>query len=170
MPASSAPNITFNTSPVWSSTFAPSESVLSVAPATAAPIASYGRVIGNKGTLYKYLNPHLSVVTTLTAANKQAHVYVVDTTTGSRVFSAEVENVDEKHGVKAAMVENWLVYAWLESTDAGVDQWRIASVELYEETKGSKIQRWVIRFRLDALMGPHLECADLEQCGPVYVF
>jgi len=110
-PMASAPNITLETSRLWS---IPVQAI-SVSPVKTDKIASYGRVLGDKTTLYKYMNPHLTVVTSST------HVYVVDALTGSIIHSAQVESA------RAIMVENWLVYAW--STDTGH---RITSVELYE--------------------------------------
>ncbi|ORY24884.1 putative endoplasmic reticulum protein [Naematelia encephala] len=116
-------NITFSTTPLWSSLLGPGETILEITPADMSTVASYGRVLGDKSTLYKYLNPHLSVVTSFTPAEKLSHVYVIDTTTGQRVYGIEVQG----SGIKAAMVENWLVFAWAEASG-----WRIGSVELYE--------------------------------------
>lgn len=95
-------------------------------------MASFGRVLGDKSTLYKYLNAHLSVVTTATQQAGTAQVYVLDTTTGATVFSAQVNGV----GIKSVMSENWLVYSWLEAVG-----WRVASVELYENRTDGKVER-----------------------------
>jgi hypothetical protein len=100
-------------------------------------IASFGRATGDKGVLYKYQNPHLAVL--VSASNElkaQAHegseygrVQVIDTTTGAVVHSVRVPAI--RGEIKAAMVENWLVFAWMER-----DGWRIGSTELYEEPSG----------------------------------
>jgi hypothetical protein len=129
-PLSSGSNVTLSTSEVWTTTFAPSEIVLSRDAVVYDNIASFGRVLGDKSTLYKYLDPHLEVITAQRASEGAAGVYVVDTTDGRVVYSAEVQS---ETGLKAKMVENWLVYAWL--SDAG---WRISSVELYEVGKGRR--------------------------------
>ena len=115
-PSSSGPNTTFSTEQIWS--IALSGPVTSVKSVEMKAVASYGRALGDKSTLYKYLNPHLSVVTTASEA------LVIDTLTGGIVHQAAVSGVQ----LEAAMVENWLVYSWL--SPAG---WRLASVELYED-------------------------------------
>lgn len=114
-------------------------------------VASFGRATGGKGVLYKYLNPHLEVVVTARTTERHHHyqkqqqrhdreetedakVQVVDTTTGAIVYAVQVSAI--RGQVRAAMVENWLVFAWLER-----DGWRLGSVEVYEERKGEKGQR-----------------------------
>lgn len=57
---------------------------------------------------------------------------MVDTASGEVVYAAEVEG----ERVHASMAENWLVYAW----QAG-SQWRLASVELYEDREGKQSLR-----------------------------
>ena len=106
-------------------------------------IASFGRATGDKGVLYKYQNPHLSVLVTaaqrpqgmplLAVGSKEnedlaeyGKVQVVDTASGSVMYAVQVPAI--RGEVRAAMVENWLVYAWLES-----DGWRVGSTELYED-------------------------------------
>ena len=133
IPTSSAVNTSLNTAELWTKVFAQGATLLSVEPVAYRGVASFGRVLGDESTLYKYLNPHLSVVTTLTPSAGLAHVYVLDTTTGHVVYSAEIGDVVVGKGLRAVMVENWLVYSWLESGG-----WRIASVELFEDrSKGT---------------------------------
>jgi hypothetical protein len=146
-PVSPPINISLRTSERWTNLFAPQETVLSIEPVVYDNIASFGRVLGDKSTLYKYLNPHLSVVTTITAKEGSgsgsglgsdsgsdatagsSSVYVVDTTTGRIVYSATVGTT---RAILAKMVENWLVFSWLEPGG-----WRISSVELYEDRESS---------------------------------
>lgn len=116
---------------VWSRPF-PAQEVLTVSPLHPSPIASFGRALGDKSVLYKYLNPHLLIVASVSPLSATGHVYVVDSTTGASVHEVSIPQVVGEH-LSAAMVENWLVYAWLEAP-AGDNPggWRIASVELYE--------------------------------------
>ncbi len=111
IPIAASSNVTLDTSALWSSPL----SVRSLAPVATDKVASYGRALGDKATLYKYLNPHLILVTTVDT------VHIIDSSTGTFVYTAQVPNP------KAIMVENWLVYHWL--TPEG---YRLASVELYE--------------------------------------
>lgn len=87
-------------------------------------VASFGRPLGDKSVLYKYLNPHLMVVTSYQASNQIGKVEVVDSISGDIAYSAEVQSIGP---IKAKMVENWLVFFWKE-----MDGWRVGSVELYE--------------------------------------
>lgn len=127
-PSSFAGTFSFDTTEMWSMSFGHGETILSVEPVGTGQVASYGRALGDKSTLYKYLNPHLTVITTTTPASNLGHVYVVDTTTGDRVYEVEIAEVRTDKGVKAAMVENWLVYAWLDGNG-----WKLGSVELFEK-------------------------------------
>ncbi len=138
MASSVTVNTSFQTFEIWSRSFRLGETVLSVDPVGFNSVASFGRVLGDKSTLYKYLNPHLSVVTTVTPASRAAHVYILDTTTGAAVYAVELSDVVVGEGVKTAMVENWLVYAWLE-----VSGWRLASVELFEDRTDGKVETYV---------------------------
>jgi hypothetical protein len=130
-PGAAAEGITFPGVQLWSRPF-PAQEVLDVAPLHPSPVASFGRALGDKAVLYKYLNPHLLVVSSVSPFNAAGHVYVIDSTTGASVHEVDIPHVVGAH-VRAAMVENWLVYAWLEGpTSASPGGWRIASVELYE--------------------------------------
>ncbi|ODN75169.1 hypothetical protein, variant 3 [Cryptococcus amylolentus CBS 6039] len=131
----------FTSTLLWSRPFTEHERIIDSKPLQPSAIASFGRVLGDKSTLYKYLNPHLLVVSTFTHSSSEAlnplqagehvgqgKVYVVDSVSGEVVYETAIEGVKERGGVKVAMVENWLVYSWL--SEGG---WRIASVEIYED-------------------------------------
>ena len=137
-PSSAAINTSFKTSEIWTRSFPSSETVLSVELVGYDAVASFGRVLGDKSTLYKYLNPHLSLVTTTSPAAGTAHIYVIDTITGGTVYAVDLLDVAAEEKVQSAMVENWLVYAWRDTNGR-----RIASVELYEDRTGGKIETLV---------------------------
>ncbi|WVQ97485.1 hypothetical protein IAU59_004599 [Kwoniella sp. CBS 9459] len=143
IPSSSTNGTGFNTAAVWSHPFSKDEIVLENRPVQFDAIASFGRVLGDKSTLYKYLNPHLTVVTTFTTTERAitspsvtgiGRVYILDSTSGRVVWTTAIENVSERGGVKAAMVENWLVFAWLDQRG-----WKMGSVELYEDTENKGV-------------------------------
>ena len=117
------------TTQAWTMVLPADEKVFDVSPVISGPLASFGRVTGDKQTLYKYLNPHLLVVTTLSSTG--GTVYAVASVTGSVVYSAAVDAQSEG-GLEAIMEENWLVFRW--KSEAG---WRIASVEMYENRTSS---------------------------------
>jgi hypothetical protein len=148
--------------PVWSLTFRDGENVVGLVSPQKGPIASYGKVMANRTTLYKYLNPHLNVVltangrpvtintntTTPTAENSACGVYVVDTVKGSILYQALLPSPGPglKCNVKATLTENWLVYHYYDPEEAAVEEargWRLVTVEFYEGDIDEKTQRYV---------------------------
>ncbi|KAG8698909.1 hypothetical protein FRC09_006944 [Ceratobasidium sp. 395] len=116
-------------------------SSISVIHRPVSPIASYGRVLGDRTTLYKYLSPHAAVVLAPDCA-----VRVVDLVSGTIVFDSGALGGEGSacEVPKVAFAENWLVYAYESrgnSTDKGT---QVVSVELYEGTgKDDKISRFL---------------------------
>ena len=119
----------------WASSFPAGEKILSIIPRPSGPITSLGKVLGNRTTLYKYLNPHLSVVTTVSPT--ACGVYVLDMAKGNIVYHA---NIAANRGkgrcdLHATFVENWLVYVYWDEEYEGAGQTkghRLVTVELYE--------------------------------------
>lgn len=131
--------------PTWTLSFPEGEDVKSMVPAARGKVASLGKVLGNRTTLYKYLNPRLFVLLTAprvaVSGRSTCGVYVVDSAKGSVVYRAALPAGGAGAAgvgvcdVKAALVENWLVYHYYDDDFAGVGQakgWRMVSVELYE--------------------------------------
>lgn len=97
-------------------------------------VASLGKVLGNRTTLYKELNPMLFIV--VSGGTEECGVSVIDGAKGSLVYSAVLPG-GGKVGcvVQASFVENWLVYVYWDGESNGVGEakgHRIVSVELYE--------------------------------------
>jgi hypothetical protein len=118
-------NSTFSTIPLWTQTFSPSERLISLNPVVTSVIASYGRPLGDKSTLYKYLNPHLILLVTQDDVEKRGRVKVVDSISGSIIWGIEIPSCES---LEAVMSENWIVWSW-----KGLDGWRVGSGELYED-------------------------------------
>lgn len=122
----------------WASSLPAREEILSIIPRPSGPVASLGKVLGNRTTLYKYLNPHLFAVTT-TSPNT-CGVYVVDAAKGSTVYHASIDarQAAGECDLHATFVENWLVYVYWEEQYQWVGQTkgrRLVTVELYEGSK-----------------------------------
>ena len=131
----------FPTAETWAVTLPAGTRITSVKALPSGAIASFGRVLGDKSTLYKYLNPHLFAITTVADKENRGGVKVVDEASGSIIYEVSIDHIDVAQGVKAHIVENWLVYHWLEPQDgAGNGGWRMASVELYEDRAEDKAQ------------------------------
>lgn len=129
----------------WRSTLKPGETVVSVTRRPQWPVASPGRVLGDRSTLYRYLNPHLLAVVAATAApHVQCTVYLVDSVKGTILYSSTLHVAKKgRCDLKASIVENWLVYHYWDDGHAeglghGLPGWRITSVELYDGTPDVK--------------------------------
>ncbi|KAF8258763.1 hypothetical protein EI94DRAFT_1728071, partial [Lactarius quietus] len=114
----------------WASSLPAAEEILSIIPRPS--------VLGNRTTLYKYLNPHLFAVTT--SSPNTCGVYVVDAAKGSIVYHVSIAARQGAGGcdLRATFVENWLVYVYWEEQHQLVGQTkgrRLVSVELYEGFK-----------------------------------
>nr|QBH67553.1 hypothetical protein UEMT_2019 [Ustilago esculenta] len=119
---------------VWSWAVPAGEQVVQVVQASHRDtIALYGRVLGDRSTLYKYLNPHASLVVTATPSANQAHLYLLDTVTGNVLYELELEDVDSAQPLRAHLVENWITAAYSVRNAEEGRTTHIVTAELYEE-------------------------------------
>ncbi|KAG8838290.1 hypothetical protein FRC18_005206 [Serendipita sp. 400] len=141
--------------PTWSSSFPPGEKIVSLVRQTPGRAASHGRVLGDRTTLYKYLNPNLVAVITESQTRRDGHdastgsipttrctLYVIDSSKGTTLYSTNVPAGKRSGGnlgscdVKVTLVENWLAYHYYEDASGqigrGTKGWRMTSVEFYE--------------------------------------
>jgi ER membrane protein complex subunit 1 len=119
----------------WAFSFPAGEEILSIIPRQPGPIASLGKVLGNRTTLYKYLNPHLFAITT-TSPNA-CSIYIIDAAKGTIVYHTSIaaSKGKEKCDLHATLVENWFTYLYWDEEYQWVGQTkgqRLVSVELYE--------------------------------------
>jgi hypothetical protein len=136
--------------PTWTSSLAAGEVIQSLIPPARGPIASIGKVLGNRTTLYKYLNPHLFVA--LTASHSvtpsSCGIYVIDGVKGTIIYSATLPSHSGMCDMQASLRENWLVYHYFDREFAGVGStkgYRMVTVELYEGTRvDDKTKRYVV--------------------------
>ncbi|KAJ3962054.1 hypothetical protein N0V92_001231 [Colletotrichum tropicale] len=73
------------------------------------PIASIGRVLGDRKVRYKYLNPNTIVVSTVNAAKSTLSVSLLDSVSGGVLHSTSYEGVDTDKNVECTLSENWFV-------------------------------------------------------------
>jgi hypothetical protein len=136
--------------PTWSLSLPVDEDIQALLPSAArGPVASIGKVLGNRTTLYKYLNPRLFTVLTASPTRSMCGIYVVDSMKGTLVYHAEVRSTLRGCEVKTALTENWLVYHYYESdgTAGGAKGYRMVSVEFYEGQKeDEKTKRYALPF------------------------
>ena len=149
----SAPELPPLAYPTWSLSLPLDEDIQALLPAAArGPVASIGKVLGNRTTLYKYLNPRLFTVLTTSPARSMCGIYIVDSMTGTVVYHAEVGSSSRGCEVKTALSENWLVYHYYENevgdgTAGSAKGYRMVSVEFYEGQKeDEKTKRYALSF------------------------
>lgn len=96
-------------------------------------VGSLGRIMGNRSTLYKYLNPNVFLLTTISETKSSASLYLIDAVSGNTVwYTRHVGEVETSGGIQATLTENWLVYAFQGKYAPGKAS-RVVSVELYED-------------------------------------
>ncbi|EKM58157.1 uncharacterized protein PHACADRAFT_116839 [Phanerochaete carnosa HHB-10118-sp] len=124
--------------PTWTASLAEGEDIQAIIARPHEPVASLGKVLGNRTTMYKYLNPNVVAVVTssLKAPTPSCAIYLMDVVKGSIIYHSVLPAVSGACDVKAAFTDNWLVYHYYDE-DFGVDQaksYRVVSVEFYEGT------------------------------------
>ncbi|KKK13264.1 hypothetical protein AOCH_005561 [Aspergillus ochraceoroseus] len=122
-------------SPVWEFLPAPGEKIIS---ATARPphdpVASIGKVLGNRSVLYKYLTPNAALITAV--GETSATFYLLDAITGRVLHSSTHKGVDTTQPIASAMSENWFAYSfWSEGPDASdAKGYQLVISEMYESS------------------------------------
>lgn len=97
-------------------------------------IASLGRILGNRTTLTKYLNPHLTAVVTLHPSTSSASILLVDSSSGAITQTIHVSRVTSDSELRAVLRGNWLVYTLREPGDSA-QATQVVSVELYSDVQ-----------------------------------
>ncbi|KAH0834202.1 hypothetical protein J3R83DRAFT_11514 [Lanmaoa asiatica] len=127
--------------PTWGVSFSEDEEVATIIKSAnkGREVVSVGRVKGDRSTLYKYLNAHMSVVISApirasSAPSRTCGLYVVDTVKGTVLYHVSLPVVDGKCDTQATLDENWLVYSYYDDgTEIGSAKgYRVVSVEMYE--------------------------------------
>ena len=126
----------FKTFAAWTASLDPSEHIQAVIRPPHDPVASLGKVLGDRSTLYKYLNPNLVAVLAATEAGLlQCSVYLVDGVKGTVLYHASFPPAGGSCNTHATLTENWLVYHYYDEGSRAADStkgYRVVSVEMYE--------------------------------------
>ncbi|EJD05202.1 DUF1620-domain-containing protein [Fomitiporia mediterranea MF3/22] len=139
---SSEPSFTgkFTAYSIWTTLFSPGETVVATfRRPPAEPIASFGKVLSDRSTLYKYLIPHLVGYVTRSQGGDgvppTCGVYLVDGAKGSILYRSTIPSAHGACDVKVAFTENWLLYIYYDEeivSSAQSKGYRVVSVEFYE--------------------------------------
>lgn len=120
-------------SPVWE--FVPPKGqkiVHATARPSHDPVASIGKVLGNRSVLYKYLSPNLALVTAVGDAT--ATFYLLDGVSGKVLYAATQTGVDTTQPIASVISENWFAFSFWADTSDGEEAkgYQLVVSELFE--------------------------------------
>jgi len=121
--------------PVWSFSAAPGERIVAyTARPLQDPVASIGKVLGDRTVLYKYLNPNLVLVIAVQDSTHTASVYLVDSASGQLLHTMSHSDVDTSRSIPATISENWFSYSLTLASKAGALSrgYQLVVLDLYE--------------------------------------
>ncbi|KAF2733784.1 DUF1620-domain-containing protein [Polyplosphaeria fusca] len=124
-----------STQPIWSFTPPNGEKITGyTARPTKDPVASIGRVLGDRRVLYKYLNPNLVLVTAVLESTRTASFYLLDSASGQLLHAISHEGVDVSRPMPSTISENWLSYSVVidSHSDASSRGYQLVVAELFE--------------------------------------
>lgn len=123
-----------NAGTLWHFTPQPGEKILSlVSRPVNDPVASIGKVLGDRNVLYKYLNPNMALLVTAHEQTKSASVYVLDTVSGAIIYSNTHKNIDLSSPIASTLSENWFAYSFTaETSEFSPKGHQLVSGELFE--------------------------------------
>ncbi|KAI4716936.1 DUF1620-domain-containing protein [Aureobasidium sp. EXF-10727] len=97
------------------------------------PVASIGKVLGDRKVLYKYLNPNTLLVITASEVTLSATVSVLDALSGSVLYVASHQGVDATMPIASTVSENWFAYSFAtQPTADGVKGYQLITGEMFE--------------------------------------
>lgn len=129
-------NAANNKSPVWEFLPPPGQKVIhATSRPSHDPVASIGKVLGNRSVLYKYLNRNLALVTAI--GDKTATFYLLDAISGKILHSSVQNGVDTTQPIASVISENWFAYSFWgdvteKDTPSDAKGYQLVVSELYE--------------------------------------
>ncbi|KAL2801065.1 hypothetical protein BJX66DRAFT_321034 [Aspergillus keveii] len=120
-------------SPVWEFLPAPGEKIIqATARPSHDPVASIGKVLGNRSVLYKYLTPNAALVTAV--GESSATFYLLDAVTGQILHTSTYKGVDTTQPIASTISENWFAYSfYAEGSDPSDSRgYQLVVSEMYE--------------------------------------
>ena len=119
---------------LWHFTPMIGERVISLVPRPVNdPVASIGKVLGDRRVLYKYLDPNLALMATANDAAKTANFYILDTISGAIVYSNSHSGVVLEDPISSITSENWFAYSYTaEASDSSPKGHQLVVGEMFE--------------------------------------
>ncbi|KPM36341.1 hypothetical protein AK830_g10230 [Neonectria ditissima] len=126
---------------IWQLQLLPGQKIVDVAtPASHDPVASIGRVLGDRTVNYKYLNANTMVVSAINEADSSLLVQLVDTVSGQVLVSQSYAGVDPTKDISCALAENWYAcsffgqYAMNDGSKRAIKGYQVVISDLYESS------------------------------------
>ncbi|CAI6341013.1 unnamed protein product [Periconia digitata] len=119
----------------WTFTPPPGETIAGYTTRPAKdPVASIGKVLGDRRVLYKYLNPNLVLVTAVAEPNHKLSIYLLDSASGQLLYTVTHYGVDTTRPVPSAFSENWFSYSLTmdSSSSSSARGYQLIVAELFE--------------------------------------
>ena len=85
------------------------------------PIASVGKVLGDRNVLYKYLNRNLVLVTTKNPCRSSVAFHLLDSISGVLLYTSSVQDVDLTRPISSALSGNLIAYTLFSKSPTGED-------------------------------------------------
>ncbi len=96
------------------------------------PVASIGRALADRSVLYKYLNPNIILISTVAEAKSTASFYLLDSISGTLLYSTTHSNVDTAQPITATLSENWFAYSFFASPSASTSESALPEAQGYQ--------------------------------------
>ena len=96
----------------WEFALPPGESISKLATRPAHdPVASIGKVLGDRNVLYKYLNPNLVLLIASSLAASTLSIYLLDSISGQILYTTTHSGIDTSKAISTTFSENWFTYS-----------------------------------------------------------
>ncbi|KAK4961643.1 hypothetical protein LTR10_002133 [Elasticomyces elasticus] len=124
----------FNRTPAWAFTPMHGERLIDMIPRPVNdPVASIGKVLGDRRVLYKYLDSNIALLVTAQDSLGTANIYVLSTVSGAIIYSNVHTGVDLTIPIASIMSENWFAYSFTnEASDEASKGHQLVVGELFE--------------------------------------
>ncbi|KAL1894602.1 hypothetical protein Cpir12675_003589 [Ceratocystis pirilliformis] len=105
------------------------------------PVASIGRVLGDRSVLYKYLNQNTILITLTNSEESTLINSLIDTISGQVIFSSTHKGVDVNKEFDCVLSENWMActffakYVVQDGTGRVLNGVHLVMTDLYESNK-----------------------------------
>lgn len=98
------------------------------------PVSSIAKVLGDRSVLYKYLSKNLALVTSI--RSDSFAIDLIDSITGTVLYSTTHHNVDTKSPIPSVISENWFAYSFFgnENPTSPSKSHQLVVIELYESS------------------------------------